>query len=350
MIISRTPHRISFFGGGTDYPAWYLEYGGQVLGAAIDKYCYLSCRVLPPYFETKHRIVYSRIELVNEIDEIQHPSVRETLRFLGDGEGMAIHHDGDIPARSGMGSSSAFTVGLLKALYALRGHLVDRERLYREAIHVEQDLIRENVGSQDQVWAACGGLNTIEFLQNGEILVKPIVMKPTALRRFESCLMLVFTGLARDASEVAGEQIKRLPGLRAELRAMQGLVGDAERILASEREDYADFGRLLNETWQIKRTLTPQITNGDIDALYATALAAGAVGGKLLGAGGGGFMIFYVEPEQQPQVRRALGEYLHIPFSIDFQGSEIIVYRPEIDVEAQSGRPVRRRRGGAPPA
>lgn len=331
MIISRTPHRISFFGGGTDYPAWYLEHGGKVLGAAIDKYCYLSCRFLPPYFEMKHRIVYSRIELVSELDEIQHPSVRETLKYLKFEQGLAIHHDGDIPARSGMGSSSAFTVGLLKALYALRGQLLDRERLYREAIHIEQDLIRENVGSQDQVWAACGGLNTIEFLQNGEILVKPIVMKGSALRRFESCLMLVFTGLARDASEVAGEQLRSLSGLGAQLREMQALVGDAERILTSEKADFADFGRLLNETWKIKRTLTTQITNGEIDAFYATARAAGAVGGKLLGAGGGGFMVLYVEPELQPRVKKALGNYLHIPFTFDFQGSEIIVYQPEID-------------------
>lgn len=344
MIISRTPHRISFFGGGTDYPAWYLEHGGKVLGAAIDKYCYLSCRFLPPYFEMKHRIVYSRIEQVDALDEIQHPSVRETLKFLGFEQGVAIHHDGDIPARSGMGSSSAFTVGLLKALYALQGRLVDRERLYREAIHVEQDLIRENVGSQDQVWAACGGLNTVDFLQNGEIVVKPIVMRATALQRFESCLMLVFTGLARDASEVAAEQIKRLPGLRAELRAMRGLVDDAERILASDREDFTDFGRLLNETWQIKRTLTPQITNGAVDACYAAALAAGAAGGKLLGAGGGGFMVFYVEPELQPRVKKALEKYLHIPFAFDFQGSEIIVYRPEIEIRDHgTGRGPRRR-------
>jgi D-glycero-alpha-D-manno-heptose-7-phosphate kinase len=333
VIISRTPHRISFFGGGTDYPAWYLEHGGRVLGAAIDKYCYLSCRILPPYFEHRHRIVYSRIELVNGIDEIQHPSVRETLRFLGAGQGLAIHHDGDIPARSGMGSSSAFTVGLLKSLYALRGQLVDRERLYREAIHVEQDLIRENVGSQDQVWAACGGLNTIEFLRNGEILVKPIVMKPTALRRFESCLMLVFTGLARDASEVAGEQLRNLASLGAQLRELHGLVDDAERILTGENADFADFGRLLDETWRIKRSLTTQITNGEIDACYATARAAGALGGKLLGAGGGGFMVFYVEPELQPRVKKALGRYLHIPFTFDFLGSEIIVYQPEINLD-----------------
>lgn len=331
MIISRTPHRISFFGGGTDYPAWYLEHGGKVLGVAIDKYCYLSCRFLPPYFEMKHRIVYSRIEQVNDLDEIQHPSVREVLKYLKIKQGLAIHHDGDIPARSGMGSSSAFTVGLLKALYALRGRLVDRERLYAEAIHIEQNLIRENVGSQDQVWAACGGLNTIEFLQNGEILVKPIVMRGSDLRRFESSLMLYFTGLARDASEVAGEQLRNLSSLGAQLREMRGLVGEAERILTSENADFADFGRLLNETWKIKRTLTTQVTNAEIDACYDAALAAGAVGGKLLGAGGGGFMVFFVEPELQPRVRKALGNYLHIPFTFDFQGSEIIVYQPEID-------------------
>ncbi len=199
MIISRTPHRISFFGGGTDYPDYYLKHGGKVLGTAIDKYCYLSLRKLPPYFEFKHRVVYSRIENVNTIDDLIHPAVRETLKYLNIDFGVSVHHDGDIPARSGMGSSSAFTVGMLNSLYALNGKMVSREELTREAIYVEQSLIKESVGSQDQAFAAHGGFNIIEFLQNGEIFVEPIILTPTRLKAFEDRLMLFFTGLSRIA-------------------------------------------------------------------------------------------------------------------------------------------------------
>lgn len=329
MIISRTPHRISFFGGGTDYPDWYLKHGGKVLGVAIDKYCYLSCRHLPPFFDVKHRIVYSKIELVKELHEIQHPSVRETLKYLKVDRGLVIHHDGDIPARSGMGSSSAFTVGLLKALYALDGRITDKKKLYTEAIHIEQNLIRENVGSQDQVWSACGGLNTIEFLQNGEIVIEPIIMTEQNLRKFESSFMLIFTGLSRNASEIAHEQIRNIPTRQAELADMRALVDEAEKVLTSGADDFTAFGRLLNETWMLKRRLSSRISSGEIDAIYETAVRNGAAGGKLLGAGGGGFMVFYVEPEDQPRVRQALRRYLHIPFKFDFSGSDIIIYQPE---------------------
>ncbi|MDA8431684.1 MAG: kinase [Nitrospiraceae bacterium] len=328
MIISRTPHRISFFGGGTDYPSWYLEHGGKVLGVAIDKYCYISCRILPPFFEHKHRVLYSKIEMVRDFDEIQHPSVRETLKYLNVRHGVEIHHDGDIPAKSGMGSSSAFTVGLLKVLYALDGKIIDKESLYREAIHLEQHIIRENVGSQDQVWAACGGLNTIEFLQNGQIVIDPIIMSEKNLRRFEESFMLVFTGISRNASEIAHEQILNLPKKKAELSTMRALVDEAEKILVSGTGDFGDFGRLLNETWKLKRTLSSQISNSEIDTIYETGIRNGAVGGKLLGAGGGGFMVFYVEPENQSRVIQALDRYILIPFQFDFSGSEIIVYNP----------------------
>lgn len=336
MIISRTPHRISFFGGGTDYPSWYLEHGGKVLGTAIDKYCYISCRKLPPFFKHKHRIVYSRIETVHETDTIQHPSVRETLRYLKIKAGLEIHHDGDIPAWSGMGSSSSFTVGLLKSLYALEGKIISKEELYKEAIHIEQDLIKENVGSQDQVWAASGGLNTIEFLQNGEIVAEPIIMKESLLRSFENKFMLFFTGLSRKASEIAGEQIKNIPNKKIQLMTMRGLVDEAEKILTSDKDDFRDFGKLLNETWKLKKTLSSQITTGDIDHIYETAIKNGAIGGKLLGAGGGGFIVFYVEPENQAAVKKALKEYLYVPFSFDFTGSEIIVYKP--DYQGNRGR------------
>ena len=328
MIISRTPHRISFFGGGTDYPAWYLEHGGKVLGVAIDKYCYITCRELPPFFEHKHRIAYSKVEKVTHCDEIQHPSVRETLRFLGCEQGLEIHHDGDIPARSGMGSSSAFTVGLLKSLYALDGKIIAKEQLYKDAIHIEQDLIKENVGSQDQVWAACGGLNTIEFLPNGEIIVDPIIMKESLLKSFEQKFMLCFTGLSRFASEIAGEQIQNTSKKKNELSQMRALVDDAYGVLVSGKDDFSEFGSLLNETWKLKRSLSCKITNSEIDDMYDTAIRNGAAGGKLLGAGGGGFILFYVEPENQGRVKAALGNYLQIPFKFDFSGSEIIVYMP----------------------
>ncbi|OGP15323.1 MAG: kinase [Deltaproteobacteria bacterium GWA2_55_10] len=328
MIISRTPHRISFFGGGTDYPSWYRENGGKVLGAAIDKYCYISCRELPPFFKHRHRIAYSKVETVTEMDEIQHPSVKETLKYMNIGYGLEIHHDGDIPARSGMGSSSAFTVGLLKALYAIEGRIISKESLYKEAIHIEQDLIKENVGSQDQVWAACGGLNTIEFMQNNSIVVKPIIMEGERLKLFESKFMLFFTGISRNASEIAEEQIQNTARNKAELREMQKLVDEAEKILTSENGDFTSFGRLLDSTWKLKRRLSRKISSGEIDDVYGTAIKNGAVGGKLLGAGGGGFILFYVEPEERQRLKDALKGYLHIPFRFEFNGSEIIVYKP----------------------
>ena len=328
MIISRTPHRISFFGGGTDYPSWYMEHGGKVLGVAIDKYCYITCRELPPFFKHKHRVAYSKIETVTSIDEMQHPAARETLRYLKIECGLEIHHDSDIPALSGMGSSSAFTVGLLKTLYALDGKVITKEELYKEAIHIEQNLIKENVGSQDQVWAAYGGLNTIEFLQNGKILVEPIIMKEEHLRNFENKFMLFFTGLSRYASVIAQEQIQNTHRNKNELSKMKELVDEAYKIIASGKDDFVDFGRLLNETWQLKRKLSSKITTRDIDDIYETAVKSGAVGGKLCSAGGGGFIVFYVEPENQKKVKEALSNFLHVPFKFDFSGSEIMVYKP----------------------
>lgn len=329
MIISRTPFRISFFGGGTDYPSWYLEHGGKVLGTAIDKYCYITCRELPPFFKHKHRFAYSQMETVNSIDEIQHPSVRETLRYLKIERGLEIHHDGDIPARSGMGSSSAFTVGLLKTLNALDGKVITKENIYKEAIHIEQNLIKENVGSQDQVWAACGGLNTIEFLQSGEIIVEPLIMKEEHLRSFENKFMLFFTGLSRNSSVIAEEQIQNTHRNSNELFKMRELVDEAYKMLTSGKDDFVDFGKLLNETWQLKRKLSSKITTRDIDDVYEAAVDNGAVGGKLCGAGGGGFIVFYVEPENQERVKKALSSFLHVPFKFNFSGSEIIVYKPD---------------------
>lgn len=328
MIVSRAPHRISFFGGGTDYPSYYLQHGGRVLGAAIDKYCYITCRELPPFFAHRHRIVYSKVEMVNNVAEIAHPSVRETMKYLGITEGLEIHHDGDIPARSGMGSSSAFTVCLVKTLYALKGRIISKEDLYREAIHIEQNLIGENVGSQDQVFAASGGINTIEFLQNGQIVARPLLMPPTALKTLRENLLLIFSGISRNASEIAEEQIENIPNNLATLHTMKSYVEDAYGILTSPKGDFDDLGRLLNETWRAKRSLSSNVATGEIDALYETAMKNGALGGKLLGAGGGGFMLLYARPEDHPRLLKALDKYIRIPFDFDFSGAEIIIYKP----------------------
>lgn len=328
LIVSRTPHRISFFGGGTDYPNYYLQHGGKVLGVAINKYCYLNVRRLPPFFEHKHRIVYSNQENVNTFDQIQHPSVRETLKFLDVDHGVSIHHDGDIPARSGMGSSSAFTVGLLNSMYALKGKRMSKAELTDTAIHIEQNLIQENVGSQDQTFAAYGGLNVINFLQNGNISVAPIILGKEKLERFEGSLMLYYTGISRIASDIAKDQISNTSSNLDQLQKMNELVDEAYSILTTSDRSLDDFGTLLNKTWYLKKSLSQKITNPKIDEMYERAIRAGAIGGKLLGAGGGGFMIFYVPPELQPKVQTELSEYLHIPFKFDFDGSKIVVYEP----------------------
>lgn len=327
MIISKTPHRISFFGGGTDYSSYYLKHGGKVLGVGINKYSYINIRKLPPFFDHKHRIVYSKQENVATLDEIVHPSVRETLKFFNVDYGISIHHDGDIPARSGMGSSSAFTVGLIKSLYALEGKMISKDELAKTAIHIEQNLIQEHVGSQDQMFAAYGGLNMIEFLQSGEIIVNPVILPKGRLEEFESSLMLFFTGISRIASEVAKDQIENIENNESNLHAMKNLVDDALSLLTSDR-DLKLFGEMLNETWKLKRSLSDKISNSEIDGMYEKAIVSGAVGGKLLGAGGGGFMLFFVPKESQESVKQALAGYLHIPFKFDSGGSEVIVYEP----------------------
>jgi len=329
LILSRTPHRISFFGGGTDYPEYYREFGGKTLGVAINKYSYLNVRKLPPYFDFKHRIVYSKQENVKSLDEIIHPSVRETLKHMNINDGVSIHHDGDIPARSGMGSSSAFTVGLINSINALYGIITSKDKLANESIHIEQNLIKENVGSQDQVFAAYGGLNIINFLQNGKINVSPIIMKQDKLITFQDNIMLFFSGLSRTASDVVVEQMKKTSINIPNLNRMKDLVDEAYDILISDR-NLNEFGELLNSTWELKKSLSSKITNPQIDDMYAKAIKAGAIGGKLLGAGGGGFMSFYVEKENQEAVKIALKDYLHIPFNFDFDGSKIVVYEPNL--------------------
>jgi len=327
LILSRTPHRISFFGGGTDYPEYYREFGGKTLGVAINQYSYLNIRLLPPFFEHKHRIVYSNQENVTNLDDIVHPSVRETLKYMNVNDGISIHHDGDIPARSGMGSSSAFTVGLINSINALNGKMTSKDELTNESIHIEQNLIKENVGSQDQAFAAYGGLNIINFLQNGKIIVSPIIMQKKRMMTFQDNIMLFFSGISRMASDVVEEQMQKTSINIPNLNRMKDLVDEAHNILISDR-NLNEFGELLNSTWELKKSLSSKVTNPQIDAMYSKAIKAGAIGGKLLGAGGGGFMSFYVEKENQEAVKVALKDYLHIPFNFDFDGSKIVVYEP----------------------
>lgn len=327
MIITRTPFRISFFGGGTDYPAWYKKNGGAVLSTSIDKYCYISCRFLPPFFKHKHRIVYGQQENVKNIDEIDHPSVRECMRYVKQNHGLEIHHDGDLPARSGLGSSSSFTVGFLHALYGLRGEIKNKQQLALDAIHVEQNMIKENVGSQDQTIAAFGGFNKIEFKGNHEITVHPLTIRKDALDNFQNHLMIFFTDLSRNASDIAAQQIKTIGQKEKELRLMHGMVDEGINII-KKGDNLNNFGKLLNEAWQIKRGLTNKISSSAIDKIYTTGLQAGAIGGKLLGAGGGGFMLFFAPPEKHKKIKEKLKKFLHVPFKMEHSGSQIIYYSP----------------------
>lgn len=336
MIISRTPFRVSFFGGGTDYPAWFQNNPGAVLCSSINKYCYISCRTLPPFFEHKIQVAWSKIERVKDRMEIQHPSVRETLGFFNEDDGIEIHTDGDLPARSGLGSSSAFTVGLTNALYAYRGTMPTKMQLALDAIHIEQERLKENVGCQDQVIAAFGGLNHITFAAGPKgpaLKVAPIICKPQRLAFFQDHLMLMFTGLSRTASEIAEEQIQKTAVNGKALEAMLHMVEEGMSILTGTGS-LDEFGKLLHESWLLKKSLSSQISNSSIDQMYAAARKAGAIGGKILGAGGGGFMLLFARPEHHNAIKDALKDYLHVPFRFENQGSQIIFYEQGDDHQA----------------
>jgi D-glycero-alpha-D-manno-heptose-7-phosphate kinase len=340
MVISRTPYRISFFGGGTDYPAWYRENGGAVLGTAIDKYCFITCRYLPPFFEHRLRLVYSKIEDCQRAADIQHPVVRTVLGMLGVERGLEIHHDGDLPARSGMGSSSAFTVGFLHAMYGLLGRLTSQKQLAAEAIHVEQDLIGETVGAQDQIFASFGGFNFIEFKRDGSFRVEPLTLAKDRLEALNGSLMLFYTGLRRTASEVAASYVTDIGARTKQLNRMHQMVDEGMKILAGN-DSLDGFGDLLDEAWRLKRSLSGLVSNTHVDEIYAEARRAGARGGKLLGAGGGGFLLFYVPSACRQQVKERLRELIWVPFQFDTSGSQIIFYSPgqdyaELD-QARSG-------------
>ena len=326
MIITRTPLRISFFGGGTDYPVYYRKHGGKILSTTISKYNYLTVRELPPFFDHKYRIRYFKSEYKNLIEEIDHPSVRECLKFLDYSKGIELVHTGDVPAMSGLGSSSAFSVGMLHSLYALKGEFVTKRKLALEAIDIEQNRIGESVGSQDQVAAAFGGLNIIEFMKNGQINVTPVTISSQRIKDLEKSIVIFFTGISRSASEIAQTQILESENKTKELDLMKDMVDEAVGILYSKQRNLDDFGHLLNESWQLKRSITQKISNDFIDSVYERGIKAGAIGGKLLGAGGGGFIAFYVNERNRKRLIKQMSDLLHVPFHFDQMGSHIIHY------------------------
>tara|TARA_B100000575_G_scaffold289304_1_gene290856 strand:- start:302 stop:1294 length:993 start_codon:yes stop_codon:yes gene_type:complete len=328
MIISRTPFRISFFGGGTDYPDWYLKNSGSVLATTIDKYCYISCRYLPSFFDHKYRIVYSRIENVRDLNDIEHPSVKGVLKFMEESKGLEIHHDGDLPARAGLGSSSSFTVGLINALMAKRGLHISKEDLASRAIHVEQNLIGESVGSQDQISASFGGFNQIDFQIDGSFKVNPVILTEDRKSELQSHLMLFFTGVSRIASDIAKSKISNFEKRENELKQIGKMVTKAVRVLQSDTP-IAEFGNLLHDTWTYKKSLSQKVTTEFVDQTYEAARRAGAIGGKLLGAGGGGFMLLFAPPNRHQIVKKTLSKLVHVPFSFENTGSRIALYQPE---------------------
>ena len=328
MIISKTPFRISFFGGGTDYPEWYHENGGRVLATTIDKYCYISCRHLPPFFEHKHRIVYSKIESVKTTEEIQHPVVRAVLSNLSITDGLEIHHDADLPARSGLGSSSSFTVGLINVLNALKGLQISKQDLAKQATYIEQEVLKETVGSQDQVLAAFGGFNRIDFHPYDSFNISPVIINKDLVEQLQSHMLLFFTGLSRFSSDIARDKVSNFTNRFQELTQIKEMVDEGMSILQSPSTPIMDLGKLMHESWKLKRSLSDKVSTPKIDEIYETGIKAGAVGGKILGAGGGGFILFFAEPKNHKKIRERLKRLVHVAFNFENIGSKIVVYEP----------------------
>lgn len=327
MIISRTPLRISFFGGGTDYPTWFKHHLGAVLATTIDKYIYVTCRYLPPFFSHTIRVSYSKTEHSTRLDHIEHPSVRECLRFMGITSNVEIHTDADLPARTGLGSSSAFTVGLLNALHAYKGSLAVKAQLAREAIYVEQEVIRERVGCQDQILAAHGGLDRIDFNSGSAFQIAPIPLTRERLEEFQQHLMLFYTGRPRIASEIVIEQLERTKEKEKELTAMHAMVDEGVQLLTSS-SSFKEFGNLLHESWTLKRSLSSRVSTTEIDEACVIARRLGAYGGKLLGAGGGGFLLIFADHACQGKIREALSPFPYVPVALESTGSQLIFYQP----------------------
>ncbi len=326
MIITKTPYRMSFFGGGTDYQPFFREYGGSVISTTFDKYCFVTVRHLPRFFDFKNQITYGKIERTNSVEEIEHPSVRNGMKMLDIHE-INIVYNSDLPARSGLGSSSSFAVGMLNAFHALKGKYVGKHKLAEEAIYLERVLCNESGGWQDQIAAAYGGFNRINF-HGDDFTVDPVIMSKERKKILNAHLMLFFTGFTRISADIAAEQVKATKDRTAELKEILSLVDDGEKILTSKC-DINEFGKLLDYTWRLKRGITSRISNDTIDEIYIKALEAGAIGGKLLGAGGGGFILIFVEPEKQENVKKALSNLLYVPFEFESEGTRILYYSPE---------------------
>lgn len=327
MIITKTPFRMSFFGGGTDMKEFFAEHRGAVLSTTFDKFCYVNVRHLPRFFDYSTELVYAEIERVTNIDDIAHPLIRNAMKVLDIHE-IRLSYDGDLPARSGLGTSSSFAVGMLNAFYALKGKYADKERLAREAIYLERELCQETGGWQDQIAAAYGGLNRINFSANG-FVVRPVIISPERKKRLNENLLLFFTGFTRFSAEVQKINHVAATDKTEQLKRMMYLVDDAEKVLTDKNADLDDFGRLLDYTWRLKRQMGSAISTNSIDTLYEKGLRAGALGGKLLGAGGGGFLLFYVRPEKQAAVKEAMQDLLHVPFRFEDDGTQVIYYTPE---------------------
>ena len=327
MIITKTPFRMSFFGGGTDMEEFFRQYGGAVLSTTFDKYCYVNVRHLPRFFDYTTEISYSKTERVKSIEDIEHPAIRNAMKMLNMHE-IRLTYEADLPARSGLGTSSSFAVGMLNAFYALKGKYVDKKELADEAIYLERVLCAEAGGWQDQIAASFGGFNRINFSADGyEVL--PVIIAPERKRRLNDNLLMFFTGFTRFSSDVQKANRQGYHDKTAELKEMLSLVDDAERVLTDKTTDLDDFGRLLDHTWKLKRQTGAAISTDSIDALYSKGIAAGALGGKLLGAGGGGFLVFYVQPEYRESVMKAMSDLLYIPFRFDDGGTRVIHYSPE---------------------
>ena len=321
MLISKTPYRVSFFGGGTDYEGWYKHNSGSFISMSIDKFCYIYARHLPPFFEYQSRIVWSKIEQVNDVEQIIHPVIREGLK-LERIKDIELHHIGDLPARSGLGSSSSFSVGLLNVLRAMKGQETNKSKLAIDAIKLERDILSESGGIQDQIAAAFGGFNYVEIEKNGEFNVQTIELKQETKLEFESSLLLVFTGLFRNSFEIAAEQTSKLSKNFIQLEMLSNITNKANSIL-KQASFVKDFGELLNETWQVKKEINKKISNTVIDEIYDTAMQSGAFGGKLLGAGAGGFMIFVIPENNMSNVRASLDKFIQVPVKIDYSGSQV---------------------------
>lgn len=333
MIITRTPFRMSFFGGGTDMPEFFNEHSGAVISTTFDKYCYVTARHLPRFFDYSTELVYSKIERVNSPADLEHPAVRNAMNML-DMREMRISYEADLPARSGLGTSSSFAVGMLNAFHCIKGTYASKERLAKEAIKLERELCSEAGGWQDQVAAAFGGLNRIDFA-NDDFSVRPIVVAPERKRELESNLMMFFTGFTRFSSDM--QKANRIADKTSQLKEMLALVDVAEEALTNKTRSLSDFGRLLDTTWRLKRGTGSSISTGSIDMLYERGIRAGALGGKLLGAGGGGFLVFYVEPDAQDVVRKAMSDLLYIPFEFEDGGTSVVYYDPE-DYDLEEAR------------